>query len=223
MKRYVIMLAMLVAAFPVFATSIVNSAHDLSAGTSYYTPDPTTETATELCVFCHTPHNAVSTLAPLWNKTMTAQVFTLYSSTTLNGTVSQPSNASIACLTCHDGTLSVVAVSNPEAGEVGYTMAGATGNILGTGKLTGNANMGSDLTNDHPVTVTYRDDLDTGLNANTGATVGVLPLFGAGPNYSVECASCHNVHDPGTAAAGTLPFLRTGNTRSAMCLICHNK
>jgi len=35
---------------------------------------------------------------------------------------------------------------------------------------------------------------------------------------TMECASCHDVHDNGIA-----PFLRLSNDASAMCLTCHNK
>ena len=44
----------------------------------------------EICEVCHTPHNADTTAglgAPLWDHEVTTQTYTLYTSTTLDGTV----------------------------------------------------------------------------------------------------------------------------------------
>ena len=49
--------------------------------------------STELCVFCHVPHNANKTVteAPLWNHQSTTATYTLYSGPgTMNAAVGQP-------------------------------------------------------------------------------------------------------------------------------------
>lgn len=62
----------------------------------------------EICVFCHTPHGAnTSVPVPLWNKgTPASTTYTQWASGSMNGTA--PSNLanhmSLACLSCHDGT-----------------------------------------------------------------------------------------------------------------------
>lgn len=182
---------------PVFA-QITGTAHDFKTQT--WNPGG------QICIVCHTPHNALSTLVPLWNHATTATAaFTLYTSTTLNAAdVGQPAGATKACLSCHDGT---VALAN---------FGGATG---GTTFVTGSANLGTNLSNDHPVSFTYDGPLasaDGGLVAPASASLVVagIPLYGA----KVECASCHNVHSNVNA-----PFLRASNAASALCLKCHIK
>ncbi len=184
---------------------IANSKHDLSmTSTGGGTYKSTTET--QICIFCHTPHNAktgTDNLVPLWNHASTAAIFTLYSSSTLNAVPGQPSNNSKACLSCHDGTVAV------------DTYGGNTGNKM----ITGTALVGTDLSNDHPISFTYDAALataDGGLVTPASAlqVVAGIPLYTA----KVECASCHNVHDN---AIGD--FLRSTNAGSALCLKCHNK
>ncbi|MBZ5523055.1 MAG: cytochrome c3 family protein, partial [Acidobacteriia bacterium] len=88
--------------------------------------------------------------------------------------------------------------------------------------------LGTDLRNDHPVSIVYETaraatpaEFIPQVMAGAKITVGVqaLPLFGSSTNNAtVECASCHNAHD------NTLGnFLRKANTGSAMCLSCHIK
>ncbi|HLP76862.1 MAG TPA: cytochrome c3 family protein [Candidatus Paceibacterota bacterium] len=159
------------------------------------------------CVFCHTPHNAkASGSVPLWNHTTTTATFTPYASSTLNATVGQPAGISKACLSCHDGSIAIDA------------FGGNTGSHL----LTGSANFGTDLSNDHPISFTYNAALataDSGLVTpqadgkwvDAGHTI---PLY----NGQLECASCHNPHSDTYK-----PFLRKSNAGSALCLSCHSK
>ena len=187
------------------AQGITGSAHDFSQTGAF-------NAGGEMCVVCHTPHNAdlVVTDAPLWNHQVTAASFTVYAGPgTLDATVGQPTGVSKLCLSCHDGT---VALDN-----FGGT---TTGTII----IAGGANVGIDLSNDHPISLTYDTALSTtdgGLNdpatANSGlgGTISGDLLFGG----SLECGSCHDVHD--TAGNGSL--LRVVNTGSALCLTCHSK
>jgi hypothetical protein len=63
---------------------------------------------TDICVFCHTPHNAKTPqLAPLWNHQSTMATYILYSSPTMDQTPVQPREGSKVCLSCHDGTIAV--------------------------------------------------------------------------------------------------------------------
>ena len=85
--------------------------------------------------------------------------------------------------------------------------------------ITGTALFGVDLSNDHPISMTY-DVLDTGLNATSatsglGGTIATDMLFGG----NVECASCHDVHDDN----GIVGLLKKSNAGSDLCTTCHNK
>ncbi len=199
---------LLIAGVAYGAGTIVNSKHDMRGFI-------TDETTTQVCVFCHVPHNASTvTAAPLWNHTDTAATFGLYASATLQGATSQPAGVSKACLSCHDGTIAVNSLLN-------QPMDGTRGTLVSLTSTSG-AYLGTDLTNDHPVSITYRSDLDNGLRANSSATVPgpayTAQLYGTASPYTVECASCHSVHDPTYT-----PFLRTTNNNSQLCTTCHLK
>lgn len=159
----------------------------------------------EVCVFCHTPHNASTavTAAPLWNHAVTAVTsYTTYGSTTLNATVGQPGDISKLCLSCHDGTVAI----------------DSYGGRTGTNFMSGAALVGTDLANDHPVGFTYDAALataDGGLkNPTTPSSIAPARLFGG----KMECASCHNAHSNQFGR-----FLRGSNSGSALCLACHTK
>lgn len=205
------------------ATSVVGSKHDLRAtggGTA-------TSSQTEVCVSCHTPHQATAAASqtPLWNHTGTATTaFGVYTSGTLNATPTNIGGAamgaqsvSMLCMSCHDGTVSVISQYNPQNG-ITYTAAGVAGRIAaGTGLIISTANVGTSLVDDHPVNFTYNTALataDGGLK-DPGAVPAVAALLEGG---TVQCSSCHDVHDPTFS-----PFLRVDNVGSALCLTCHNK
>lgn len=186
--------------------TIVGSAHDFSA--------KAWNTTSEICVVCHTPHNANTTVsnAPLWNHALTTSTFALYSSATFNASTSigQPDASSKLCLSCHDGS---VALEN----------FGVTTN--GTNKISGGANLGTSLADDHPISFTYdaaliaadpglKDPATTTSGIGTG-TIATTMLIGG----KMQCASCHDVHNSG----GTTHLLLKSNNASALCLTCHKK
>jgi predicted CXXCH cytochrome family protein len=161
----------------------------------------------QICIFCHTPHNAATGVsAPLWNHAVTTATYTLYDSSvssTFNATPSQPGGVSKLCLSCHDGTVAI----------------DSFGTRTGTTNMTGSANLGTNLTNDHPISFAYNAALataDGGLvtPASASSVVSGIPLFSG----NLECASCHNVHSNTNG-----DFLRASNAASALCLRCHIK
>jgi predicted CXXCH cytochrome family protein len=208
-KRLLGALALVLLFAPIsFGQSIKGSAHDFSGQTWNATG--------EICIVCHTPHNANTTVAnsPLWNHALTAtSSFTLYSSavsSTFNGTTGQPDASSKLCLSCHDGT---VALEN------------FSGNTGGSHMISGANNLGINLSNDHPISFDYNAALvstDGGLNdpatapSGLGGTIEQKMLFGG----KMQCASCHDVHN---SATGTTHLLLTSNAASALCLTCHKK
>jgi len=74
--------------------------------------------------------------------------------------------------------------------------------------------IGADLTNDHPVSISYTA-VQAGNPEGFVETPNPLLKFFDG---NVECATCHNVHDSSNGM-----FLRTANTQSALCTACHIK
>ena len=172
----------------------------------------------EICVVCHTPHNALSPQdGPLWNRALTASTFTLYSPNTTPGSdiqgtgFNQPTGVSKLCLSCHDGTIAIDAFGGLTGTETmdDINVAANIGDVVaGTG----------DLSNDHPVAFTF-PTTDTEIYANVGGVVnGVMPLFGVGQDQ-MECASCHDVHATNTYDQ----LLRVDNDSSDLCLTCHIK
>ena len=159
--------------------------------------------STELCIFCHAPHNTNSTVAaaPLWNHAVTAQTFTMYASPTLQATMpSQPAGVSKLCLSCHDG----------------ITAIDLFGTRTGSITISGGENLGTNLSNDHPIGFPYNAAL-VGLDSGLKTPPATLPRFGAAAD-TLECATCHNVHNNQLGG-----FLRSTNAASALCLQCHNK
>ncbi len=254
---------------------IANSKHDLSTASTSTSKSATG--TTEICVFCHTPHgSATASAGPLWNRGASAAVYTSYANPdSMDSTNLTPSSSSLACLSCHDGTVAVdILINQPGSGgytaggaSAGYTWAVASPGIDSTTKMLKSGivtNLTNDLTNDHPIGVAYcggfkaaggcvDGDFFTAALVKNGTATGASPGNGVagdkwwidaalgtaltrdktdvilyarnfttnanpGVQPSVECASCHNVHDP---ANGT--FLRMSNASSALCLTCHNK
>jgi len=176
----------------------------------------------EICIVCHTPHNSDMSVydAPLWNHSVTTQVYTLYNSPTFDGagTISQPYGSSKLCLSCHDGSVAV------------DSFGGSPG---GFSFLTGNKAVGADgLNNDHPISFTYDSALavsDAALNdpATTTVTIGSgsftktgtindVMLFGG----KLQCSSCHEVHNNFTVGNN---LLRVSRSSSLLCKTCHNR
>ena len=93
----------------------------------------------EVCVYCHTPHNARTDAgAPLWNRADPETNYTLYSSDSLRSQPGQPGPKSMVCLSCHDGTISVDAVINaPQGTEWESWQNSATGTVPFHGRLQG--------------------------------------------------------------------------------------
>jgi predicted CXXCH cytochrome family protein len=187
------------------AQTIVGSKHDLT--TLYGNVNG------QVCIFCHTPHQAAgSTSGPLWNHTAsTAVTYTTYTNVA-GTTMGQPGAQSKACLSCHDGTVGVGSIIN-NGGRGAATLTGSPAGFDAQGRMIApNVNLvGTDLSNDHPVAVTYPTS-NAGYKSTTLHTT--VKLYAG----SVECASCHAVHDP-----TNVPFLRRNNTSSALCTECHSK
>ena len=110
---------------------------------------------TQVCVFCHTPHNA-NPSAPLWNRELSGANYTPYASGSLQATVGQPNGYSRLCLSCHDGTIAIGKVNNIGGQSATINMAGTgPGGVLPAGRTL----IGTNLTNDHPVSFVFNTAL----------------------------------------------------------------
>ena len=152
--------------------------HNLSANTNIVTGTPTT---TEVCIYCHTPHGGRTDVgegaAPIWNRALSnygvggTLNFTLYQSPNFDAVLNkhgQPDGVSLACLSCHDGTVAFDALINA-SGSGGFNLGnmgrGGTsvghnlnGPFVDTEKSFADGakpfpNLDIDLSNDHPITM----------------------------------------------------------------------
>jgi len=216
---------------------IANTPHNLSSsgpGTIKASTNP--GGTDEICVFCHTPHNANNEAfegAPLWNKFWEGgapPTYTMYGSTIAgNSTDTEPSASSKACLACHDGVNAINSVYNaPGSGGSGggtyILMDGQTSATAFPMPTTSAANLGTDLSDDHPVSIQYiagnaslKDPDTTTLTGWVGATT-IRDLLRGPSRDRVECGSCHDPHTDINPL-----FLRKDNGGSALCLGCHDK
>ena len=264
-------LGLVAMAQPALAASISNTKHNLTSTnvsaisvSNRVTGTGTAGTA-EICVFCHTPHGSNTDVkAPLWNKfgggksTASYTSYSTSNSATFDATQYGPGNISLACLTCHDGTQAMDNIMNaPGSGGFTTNGGGTTGltytwggpRVTSSGLLTGLANLGTDLSNDHPVGMNYcgatngnsitttancadkdfvvgigggataKSYIDTGTQGN-GYQKTDLPLYGSTDNLSSSRVECATCHDPHVETA---TFLRIVNDGSAVCLACHAK
>lgn len=251
--------------------------HNLSAaaagstyvsGTATFTVPARTlmaSTETQVCVFCHTPHGATSgSVAPLWNRKLsTTATYIPYTSSSIEATdLNQPGGSSKLCLSCHDGAMAIGEVNvlngasraspNPEIEmKVNGTITSGAKMPSGSGATTGfTRNLGTNLSNDHPISFTYDASLgvaDGELRGGPTGPVVVNRVAGTGlnnhaiiplENNQVQCASCHDPHirDKNEAANGNAKFLRMNRfqvttpaggafdtANDIICLACHDK
>ncbi|MBI1912467.1 MAG: hypothetical protein HYS21_10775 [Deltaproteobacteria bacterium] len=193
------------------ANGIGSSRHNLGSLGEHITAAQTTE----ICIFCHTPHhtNTTNNLKPLWNRgTSAPSAFTAYG-TTIGGTTINSSDigsTSLACLSCHDGVTTFDNIVNaPGKNFAGTTQIG--GNTVGAGAdrgysfwdaavpgyvsdfmTSGRLNIGLNLSNDHPVSVTYNSSV-----ASLRPTATVLSAI----DLTAELAASAATYDNGNLAS----------------------
>ncbi|HEY3381070.1 MAG TPA: cytochrome c3 family protein [Vicinamibacterales bacterium] len=196
-------------------SDVVGSKHDLSV-TGGAASRATLET--QPCVFCHTPHNA-SPARQLWNHAPSAASYTTYGSSsyqsgttagtfnTFPGTSApQPSGSAKLCLSCHDGTIAVNAtVNNGTIAMAGGPFVPAT------------ASLGTDLSNDHPVSFA-RNPANTEV-VDPPSSDAVRLESGT---RMVQCVACHDPHSQRLDST-TGKFLVKVNQGSALCVTCHRR
>ena len=191
---------------------IANTKHNLSA-TGPGSIKATSEQ--EICVFCHFPHNA-NPAEPLWNHELSGQTYTPYASDTLFAAApGQPAGRSKLCLSCHDGTIAVGSLRHMPRGGGAGVVAGLESTLSGAGSA---FVLGSDLSDDHPISINY----DTG-NSEL-APVATLEANGIklDENGQIQCGSCHDPHSEVYPKFLRKPFTE-GGYGAVLCRTCHDK
>lgn len=189
------------------------------------------------CIYCHVPPaNADTEPQKLggiegWNRFVPAtDSYELYDSHYLESKTRTPSPISLLCLSCHDGTMAVDMVvfkpndfDSAEDAALHMRINGAS-SLTTCGRCHNGfvahdisiKHIGTDLRNDHPISMQYAGlggidpdfrEPDSKLGFNNG-----VKLYAG----RVECATCHNVHNPTNE-----PFLRVRS--DLLCQTCHLK
>jgi hypothetical protein len=227
------------------ANGIVNSRHNIGSTGVHYRADNSNSTTptrfggggtSEVCIFCHTPHHG-STNAPLWNKgQQSAAAYTTYG-TTVGGTSvdTNPGAATLACLSCHDGVQTWNTIVNwpGKSGAGTNASAGSTemawlltedattkSDYMTSGRL----NIGTDLTNDHPVSVDYNELTAASLRASS-TVISTISMDNAVLTTGVNTASATDTRNRWAVngyikvAATIEEVLRGGKVE---CSSCHD-
>jgi hypothetical protein len=217
---------------------IEGSIHDFSTNSSW-------NSRKGVCSPCHSAHNTdPNQVAPLWNHATTVGPFTPYDSPTFNAGSHQPGGHSLACLSCHDGT---VAINQGISGVLG-----TNGPLF----IDPGAQIGPDLHTTHPISFVY----DSALAAADGGGLEDPSVYKIGdpkteltlstppvpPSWSgtsltgktieeallqngkMECSSCHDVHkQEGSSPSSGILARISGNDAtgrgSTLCRTCHIK
>ncbi len=230
--------------------TIIGSGHDFSP-TGSYGPAKTnglarfvwggeTNTYNNPCQVCHIPHKAqtyASAKAPLWNHAPSSQAssYITYdsagSASYKGGSITLGS--SIACLSCHDGSVAINQTAGGNGKNATNSLSGAavyapTFSIetakAGTFASGAGPYVGfTDLTQMHPLGVSYTACVSGGDDELQATTYDLLPKMLKGASKTVECASCHDIHRTTGASATVSHSLIVDLEGGALCLECHKK
>jgi hypothetical protein len=177
---------------------------------------------------CHAPHNPSNASAgPLWNHAMSAvATYATYKSSSTLASIGQPGPDSKLCLSCHDGTVAVLAYGGNTGG---MTMLEASG----AGSM---SVIGTDLSNDHPIGFVYdaalvakdptklkptKTPVTIGASSFRTGTIATMLLHGG---TKIACSSRHDVHNKFAVATLTgRGLVKVGTGGSALCVTCHIK
>ena len=212
---------------PLLASALVkDTKHNLSVTGP---GDVKASSETQICIFCHTPHNA-SPAQPLWNHELSAVVnYINYASPTLQSYAFEAEAPPIdghskLCLSCHDGTVAIGSIisGGDEIMMVTVPVIDASGKLIG-----GPGYLGTDLSGGHPISIIFDEALASKRNsADPPLTrlkwpiidpdVKLRPTQGG---YGVQCTACHDPH-ANKAAGGWPPFWQKPS-HDEVCMVCH--
>jgi predicted CXXCH cytochrome family protein len=199
------------------AGKVVNSRHDLSVNSVGSTYKASTQN--QVCIFCHTPHNA-NPKPGLWNHQLSTGItYGTYSSSTLVSTMGQPGAADNTklCLGCHDGTVALGNTVNDGSIAMQNSVTVLPANAGQTYSPARSTNLGTTLADDHPVAFTP-------VSSVLPAYPQIQPPPAGDPvqleSGMLQCTSCHNPHEE-LVDSTERRFLRKSNSGGAICMTCH--
>ncbi len=198
--------------------SVVSTLHNLSASGP---GEIRAVSETEVCKFCHIPHNA-EVPTPLWSRPLSSAQYATPELGRGSGTgemAPQPDGSSRLCLSCHDGTIALGEV----AGEPGpIAMAGADRIVPGRPGY-----IGTDLSGSHPISfpvgvaeaAASPGDADMGIHSLEAILGdGEVRLDAEG---KMQCTTCHDVHSDRYFVPGRVPHFWVKRSVEEVCLTCH--
>jgi len=159
----------------------------------------------QVCVFCHSTHKAMG-MRPMWNRKASPTSYKIYDSSTLDAKPGQPTGVSKLCLSCHDGTIALGSVlSHSDKIRI------SGGDYIPSG-LT---NLGTDLSDDHPVSFFYTGGVAASDRQllDPSALPDEITLDETG---QLQCTACH---DPHRNRYGDFLVLPPEN--GMLCTACH--
>jgi hypothetical protein len=243
MKRIRILMIGLALALPSLAQAATNigiegSPHDFSG-----TNNLSWNSRRGVCSPCHAAHHTdENQLIPLWSHETSKGPFEMYTSPTMDAQLgSLPTGSSLACLSCHDGTVAINAL-------IGETLDSPV-------YIDASAQIGPDLHTTHPISFTYDaalasadGGLENPLSYKIGDTKSVItvnnapiPTTFSGTSligktideallieHKMQCSSCHDPHKMIMSAPNSGIMLKiSGNDingrGSLICRTCHIK
>lgn len=166
----------------------------------------------ESCVACHIPQNSGSAQkSQRWNLGLKSNVFNLYAKPDRHG---QPGGSSKLCLSCHDGV----------QGSDTYARTNLNKDYYKVGKASSSVRLGLD----HPVSIPYNHKVTSlkdakkamvtiGLQRNKTKTGSIQRTLLT--ENTIQCSSCHDVHNNYTAAE---PLLVVTPKSGKLCRSCHD-
>ncbi len=182
---------------------VVDTLHNLSTSGP---GEVRAESEEQICIFCHAPHNT-SGVAPLWNREAPLSNYTIYRSSTFDADPGQPTGSSKLCLSCHDGTIALGRVLS-RADRI---------RMVGSDFMpAGLSNLGTDLSDDHPVSFHYT----TGLAASDRQleSPDTLPAeVKLDRSGQFQCTTCHDPHHNRFRM-----FLTMTDAFGSLCIACHD-
>lgn len=197
---------------------VAETVHNLSVSGPGEIRSPT---ETEICKFCHIPHNPIEP-EPLWGHKLSA--VSSYDTPEMSagrGTrtlAPQPDGSSRLCLSCHDGTVALGDIS----GEPQHiAMVGAQ--RLSRGRR---GFIGTDLSGSHPISFVMPEQAAN----KVGQDMGIRPLSAIHADQDVkldargkmQCTTCHDPHNDSNYRPGQVPHFWVKPTVEEVCLTCHD-
>lgn len=176
----------------------------------------------QICVFCHTPHNG-SGGPVLWNRRDPTRIFGHFSSPTLvidnpnvrsKSAYGEPNGSSRLCLSCHDGqtALGVVFNGNPITFPAGLDTIAYM-----------------NLSSHHPVSFVYDTPVLAAITIQKPLEGYRLPADSPAASFvkldhkqRMQCTSCHNPHQDQSSVPGAATPFWVGPDYETVCMACHN-